>query len=130
MCGILALIHANASETSAASELHEAIYFLQHRGQDACGIASKLYDPSGFGFNMLTNAILACASGGRIYQCKGNGMAAKVFRDDGGRISDLPGYMGIGHLRYPTAGSSANAEAQPFYVNSPYGINFCAYSSI
>jgi amidophosphoribosyltransferase len=74
MCGIIGLILGHVGDDAenpckAAVTLHEALYYLQHRGQDACGIVT-------------------CAAGGRIYQCKGNGMAAKVF-DDGRQVQSL-----------------------------------------
>ncbi|KAB5595647.1 Amidophosphoribosyltransferase [Ceratobasidium theobromae] len=102
MCGILGLLLHNPTN-HAAPEICEGLSLLQHRGQDACGIVT-------------------CGRGGRFYQCKANGMVRDVF--DARSIEMLVGGMGVGHVRYPTAGSSAHAEAQPFYVNSPYGIVF------
>lgn len=101
MCGILAIISSDAN-TNVASELFDGSLYLQHRGQDAAGIVT-------------------CGKGARLYQCKGNGMARDVFTQE--RMVKLVGNMGLAHLRYPTAGSSSNSEAQPFYVNSPYGIS-------
>ncbi|KAK9370975.1 nucleophile aminohydrolase [Lipomyces kononenkoae] len=100
MCGICGILLADQT-TMCASQLLESLHFLQHRGQDAAGIVT-------------------CGPRGRLYQCKGNGMVRDVFNEQ--RLLGLIGNMGVGHLRYPTAGSSANSEAQPFYVNSPYGI--------
>ncbi|KAJ1020316.1 hypothetical protein NDA18_005912 [Ustilago nuda] len=102
MCGITALLLSSV-EQSAAPEINEALSLLQHRGQDAAGIVT-------------------CGNKGRFYQCKANGMVRDVF--DVNAIARLQGNMGVGHVRYPTAGSSAHSEAQPFYVNSPYGITF------
>lgn len=100
MCGILGIVLSDQSNL-VAPELFDGCLFLQHRGQDAAGIAT-------------------CGEHGRFYQCKGKGMVRDVLTLN--RIKGLIGSMGIAHLRYPTAGSCANSEAQPFYVNSPYGI--------
>ncbi|KAJ8480714.1 hypothetical protein ONZ45_g15561 [Pleurotus djamor] len=102
VCGILGLLLHDPS-IDAAPEICEGLSLLQHRGQDACGI-------------------ITCGPKGRFYQCKANGMVRDIF--NGAALSKLVGGMGVGHVRYPTAGSSNNSEAQPFYVNSPYGIVF------
>ncbi|KAG1897484.1 phosphoribosyltransferase-like protein [Suillus fuscotomentosus] len=102
MCGILGLLLHDPS-VDAAPEISEGLSLLQHRGQDACGIVT-------------------CGPKGRFFQCKANGMVRDVL--DEKAIAKLIGGMGVGHVRYPTAGSSDHAEAQPFYVNSPYGIVF------
>ncbi len=96
MCGIVGIV----SHSPVNQELYEALTVLQHRGQDAAGIATY--------------------EGGRFYLRKGRGLVRDVFRTQD--MLNLLGNMGIGHVRYPTAGCLSATEAQPFYVNSPYGI--------
>ena len=97
MCGILGVV----ATTPVNQLLYDGLQVLQHRGQDAAGIAT--------------------AESGRFHMHKGSGLVRDVFRTR--NMRDLPGNWGIAHVRYPTAGSaSAAAEAQPFYVNSPFGL--------
>ena len=98
MCGIVGVFgHHPVSQV-----IYDALSMLQHRGQDAAGIATCFQD--------------------RFYLEKGNGLLTEVF--DANNMARLLGDIGIGHVRYPTAGCASVAEAQPFYVNSPYGIVF------
>ena len=96
MCGVVGI----AGKTAVNQMLFDALTMLQHRGQDAAGIVT-------------------CHEG-RLFLRKDTGMVRDVFHTR--HMRALQGNYGIGHVRYPTAGSSSSAEAQPFYVNSPYGI--------
>ena len=96
MCGIAGIVARNPVNQG----LYDALTVLQHRGQDAAGIVS--------------------CDGSKLYLRKGNGLVRDVF--DHTHMLQLQGSMGLAHCRYPTAGCASAAEAQPFYVNSPYGI--------
>lgn len=96
MCGIVGIVASSPVNQS----LYDALTVLQHRGQDAAGIVT--------------------INEGNFKQRKANGLVKDVFETK--HMMRLKGNIGIGHVRYPTAGSSSAAEAQPFYVNSPYGI--------
>ena len=96
MCGIVGIV----GHSEVAAQLYDGLTVLQHRGQDAAGIAT--------------------ADGGKLRVHKGNGLVRDVF--DQSAMALLSGRVGVAHCRYPTAGSEGSDEAQPFYVNSPFGI--------
>lgn len=96
MCGILGVV----GNSFVNQTLFDGLTIIQHRGQDAAGMVTCDND--------------------RFYLRKDNGLVRDVFHTR--HMLNLRGNMGIGHVRYPTAGCSSSAEAQPFYVNSPYGI--------
>ncbi len=96
MCGIVGLL----AKQTVNQAIYDALTVLQHRGQDAAGMMTW--------------------SEGRFLLRKSNGLVRDVFHTR--HMARLQGNVGIGHVRYPTAGSSSEAESQPFYVNSPYGI--------
>lgn len=97
MCGVVGIYSFNPVNQS----LYDSLILLQHRGQDAAGI-------------------MTCDENGRLYMRKSNGLVRDVFLSR--HMLRLRGNLGIGHVRYPTAGCTSSFEAQPFYVNSPFGI--------
>ncbi len=96
MCGIIGIV----GKSPVNQLIYDGLTMLQHRGQDAAGMVTW--------------------EDGRLHLRKNNGMVRDVFHTR--HMLQLRGNVGIGHVRYPTAGCSSAAEAQPFYVNSPYGI--------
>lgn len=97
MCGIVGIV----GSSPVALDIYTALTVLQHRGQDAAGIATA----DGRKFNLRKN----------------DGLVREVFKQR--HMNRLTGNLGIGHVRYPTSGADGAIEAQPFYVNSPYGIS-------
>ena len=98
MCAITGIF---TEKNNVCLSLYNALTVLQHRGQDAAGMAT-------------------CTNNGSLVLHKDNGLVRDVFNEK--RMISLEGQYGLGHTRYPTAGSSSNSEAQPFYVNSPFGL--------
>ena len=96
MCGIIGIV----AKHPVNQAIYDGLTVLQHRGQDAAGMVT--------------------CDGRKLYLRKDNGLVRDVFHTR--HMLNLKGNMGIGHVRYPTAGCASSAEAQPFYVNSPYGI--------
>ena len=97
MCGIVGIV----GRTPVAQALYDGLTVLQHRGQDAAGIVT-IHENT---FRLR----------------KANGLVKDVFHTR--HMLRLQGNIGIGHIRYPTAGTSSSSEAQPFYANSPFGIS-------
>ena len=97
MCGVVGIV----AKSPVNQDIFDALTMLQHRGQDAAGIAT-------------------CNDDGKLFIKKGTGLVRDVIRTR--QMFRLQGTMGIGHIRYPTVGTESDEEAQPFYVNSPYGI--------
>ena len=96
MCGIVGVV----SRGAVNQDIYDALTMLQHRGQDAAGMVTS--------------------DGHRCFLRKDNGLVRSVFQDH--HMEQLKGHIGLGQVRYPTAGTASSAESQPLYVNSPYGI--------
>ena len=99
MCGIIGVVGRHGTHVNQL--IYDGLTVLQHRGQDAAGIMTDYQ--------------------GKFRLRKSNGLVSDIFYSR--HMLRLQGSIGIGHVRYPTAGSSSRAEAQPFYVNSPYGLS-------
>jgi len=98
MCGIVGIF----ARQGVNQEIYDALTMLQHRGQDAAGIMTS--------------------DGNRLFLRKENGLVRDVFHNDD-HMRQLLGPVGLGHVRYPTAGETSSAEAQPFYTNAPFGVS-------